>query len=89
MAPEVRMSVEEYLQLIERTASNVQRVGKAARTISRETKPVRKKARKAVRGMSEALKKANAKARKKNGDFKKGYDQAKVMRMAHQIRRRM
>ena len=88
MAAEVRMTVEEYLQLIEMTAANVQRVGKAARTIQKETRPARKRAGKAVKGMAAALKKANAKARKKNGSFKKGYDQARVMRMAHQIRRR-
>ena len=88
VAAEVRMTVEEYLQLIEMTAANVQRVGKAARTIKRETRPARKRAGKAVKGMAAALKKANAKARKKNGSFKKGYDQARVMRMAHKIRRR-
>ena len=49
MAAEVRMTVEEYLQLIEATASNVKRVGKAARTIKRETRPVRRRAGKAVK----------------------------------------
>ncbi len=88
MAPQVTMSVEEYLQLIERTAKNVQRVGKAGRTIARETRPVRRKAGKAVKGMASALKKANAKARKKDGSFRAGYDQARVMREAHKIRRR-
>ncbi len=88
MAAEVRMTVEEYLQLIERTASNGQRVGKAARTIKRETRPVRRKAGKAVHGMAAALKKANAKARKKNGSFKKGWSQARVMKEAHRIRRK-
>ena len=88
MVPEVRMTVEEYLDLLERTASNVKRVGRAARTIQKETRPARRKAGKAVKGMAAALKKANAKARKKNGSFKKGYDQARVMRMAHQMRRR-
>ncbi len=88
MVPEVRMTVEEYLDLLERTASNVKRVGRAARTIQRETKPARRKAGKAVKGMAAALRKANKIARKKNGSFKKGYDQARVMRMAHKIRRR-
>lgn len=87
MAAEVRMSVEEYLQLIEATAKNVKRVGKAARTIKRETKPVRRKAGKAAKGMARALKRANAKARKKNGSFKKGWSQARVMKEAHRIRR--
>ena len=88
LVPEVRMTVEEYLDLLERTATNVKRVGRAARTIQKETRPARRKAGKAVKGMAAALKKANAKARKKNGSFKKGYDQARVMRMAHQMRRR-
>jgi t-SNARE complex subunit (syntaxin) len=88
LVPEVRMTVEEYLDLLEKTASNVKRVGRAARTIQKETRPARRKAGKAVKGMAAALKKANAKARKKNGSFKKGYDQARVMRMAHQMRRR-
>ena len=88
MVPEVRMTVEEYLDLLERTAANVKRVGRAARTIQKETKPARRKAGKAVKGMAAALRKANKLARKKNGSFKKGYDQARVMRMAHKIRRR-
>ena len=88
MAAEVRMTVEEYLELLERTASNVKRVGKAARTIKKETRPIRRKAGKAAKGMASALKKANAKARKKDGSFRKGYDQARVMRMAHKIRRK-
>ncbi len=88
MAAEVRMTVEEYLELLERTASNVKRVGRAARTIKKETRPARRKAGKAVKGMAAALRKANKMARKKNGSFKKGYDQARVMRMAHKIRRR-
>tara|TARA_Y100001951_G_scaffold101874_1_gene107567 strand:- start:1031 stop:1285 length:255 start_codon:yes stop_codon:yes gene_type:complete len=83
------MSVEEYLRLVERTADNVKRVGKAARTISRETKPVRKKAGKALKGMKSALEKANAMARKKNGDFKKGWNQSKLMAKAHKIRKGM
>ena len=89
MAAEVRMTVEEYLDLLERTASNVKRVGRAARTIQKETRPARRKAGKAVKGMAAALRKANKMARKKNGSFKKGYDQARVMRMAHKIRRKM
>ena len=88
VAAEVRMTVEEYLDLLERTASNVKRVGRAARTIEKETRPARRKTGKAVKGMAAALKKANKIARKKNGSFKKGYDQARVMRMAHKIRRR-
>ena len=51
-------------------------------------KKVRRRAGKAVKGMGSALRKANKMARKKNGDFKKGWDQKKVMQTAHRIRRR-
>ncbi len=49
---------------------------------------VKKRTGVALKGMASALKKANSMARKKNGDFKKGWSQAKVMKKAHQIRRR-
>ena len=85
--PEVRMTVEEYLQLIERTASNVERVGKAARKIERTTRPGRKKAGKAAKGMAKAMKEANARLRTKSGKLRKGKTQADVARLAHKIRR--
>jgi len=55
------------------------------RSVDRRAK---KRAGVALKGMAAALKKANKMARKKNGDFKKGWSQAKVMKKAHQIRRR-
>ncbi len=55
------------------------------RSVDRKAK---KRAGTALKGMAAALKKANAQARKKNGSFKKGWTQAKVMKRAHQIRRR-
>ena len=67
MAAEVRMTVEEYLDLLERTATNVKRVGRAARSIQKETRPARRKAGKAVKGRAAARRKANKRARKKNG----------------------
>jgi hypothetical protein len=39
--------------------------------------------------MARALKKANAMGRKKAGGFKKGWSQGKIMRKAHQLRRKM
>ena len=86
--PEVRMTVEQYLELLELTANNVMRVGKATRTIERETRPVRKKAGKAAKGMGRAMKEANKRLRKKNGQLKKGKTQADVARLAHRIRRK-
>ncbi len=49
---------------------------------------IKRRTGKAVKGMAAALRKANKMARKKNGDFKKGWNQAKVMKTAHRIRRR-
>lgn len=40
-----------------------------------------------AKGMGAALREANRRARKKNGDFRKGYNQRRVMKMAHKIRR--
>jgi hypothetical protein len=87
LVPEVRMTVEEYLDLLERTAKNVGKVGKATRTIERETRPVRRKAGKAAKGLGKAMKEANKRLRKKNGQLKKGKTQADVARLAHKIRR--
>jgi hypothetical protein len=39
--------------------------------------------------MSRALVKANKMGRKKAGGFKKGWNQGKIMRKAHQLRRKM
>lgn len=59
---------------------------KADRVIKRK---VKRGATKASRKLGKALKEINKKARKKNGDFKKGYTQARVMRDAHKLARRM
>ena len=85
--PEVRMSVEEYLELLERTARNVERVGKATRKIERSTRPARKKAGKAAKGMGRAMREANKRLRTKSGKLRKGKTQADVARLAHKIRR--
>ena len=39
----------------------------------------------ASRKLSKSLKVVNAKARKKNGDFKKGYNQSRLMKEAHRL----
>lgn len=49
------------------------------------SKPKRKKNPKLARAMKEA----NARGRKKNGGFKKGYDQARIARLAQKILKRM
>ena len=39
--------------------------------------------------MAKALKEANVKAKKKNGDFKKGWDQSRLMSEAHRLKRKL
>lgn len=48
---------------------------------------VKKRAGVALKGMSAAMKKANARAKLKNGKFRKGWNQSKLMSYAHKIRR--
>ena len=48
-----------------------------------------RKARAGAKKMSKALKAANAKYRKKNGDLRAGRTQADIMRYAHKLRRKM
>ena len=59
---------------------------------SGERKVVRKTsalARKSRKNLSNALKEANARLRKKNGQLKKGKTQADVMRLAQRLKKKM
>ena len=79
---EVRMTMEEYLALTaERPRSEQVKV-------ARTTKSVKRKGKKDPK-MAKALERANSMGRKKNGGFKKGWDQAKIMSKAHKLRRKM
>ena len=51
--------------------------------------PAKKRTRKKDPKMSKAMKEANAKARKANGDYKKGWDRARVMSEAHRLKKKM
>jgi len=51
-------------------------------------KPKRRKRKKNPR-LARAMREANARGRKKNGGFKKGYDQARIARLAQRILKRM
>tara|TARA_R100000655_G_scaffold29224_1_gene59068 strand:+ start:368 stop:589 length:222 start_codon:yes stop_codon:yes gene_type:complete len=73
------MSLEEFLALTQ-GAGPVK-----TKTTRSKSKRVGKKDPK----MARALKKANALGRKKSGGFKKGYSQARIMKKAHQLRRKM
>lgn len=85
---EVRLSMEEYEALLaaSREFEGTGRLPSPAAV--KRMKPKRRRKGTPLKGMAAALKKANSMARKKDGSFKKGWSQAKVMKKAHQIRRR-
>lgn len=84
------MTVEEYLRLTGR-AGQLQYIDddtlskKASKRMVRKAKRSGKKDPK----MARALRKANSMGRKKSGGFKKGWSQGKIMKKAHQLRRKM
>ena len=80
---EVTMSLEEYLRLVGSASSDPNQKIRKVQKISK--KRVGKKDPK----MARALRKANAMGRKKSGGYKKGWSQGKIMKKAHQLKRRM
>lgn len=81
--PEVRMTMEEYLAIV----GNNHTVN-LTEPITSEQKSVSKKKRgstAASRKLSKALRVVNKKARKKNGDLKKGWSQSRIMKTAHRM----
>lgn len=76
-------------QLAKTLAGRACEVGvvRAGRASKKTAVRASRKVRKTAKGMAQALKEANKRARKANGEFRKGYDQKRVMQMAHKIRR--
>ncbi len=83
---EITMSLEEYLALIDQSGNRKQ-IAPPGSTFKASVK--RKRVGKKDPKMARALKKANSMGRKKSGGFKKGWSQGKIMKKAHQLRRRM
>ena len=77
----VTLTTEEYAELLAAASRS------APTSSSPSTTKRRSRKGRTAKGMGAALRKANKKARKKNGEFRKGYDQRRVMQMAHKIRR--
>ena len=82
----VTLTTEEYAELLSMSV----RSGEPARVVSAsaKSKPKRRGGKTDPR-MAKALKMANDRARKKNGDFRKGFNQKKLMELAHKIRRKL
>ena len=82
---EVRLTMEEYQALLRMQSS--ERESEGASLADRKAKPKRKGTPDPK--MAKALKKANALGRTKSGKLRKGYTQSKIMKKAHQLRRKM
>ena len=87
---DVTMSLEEYLRLVEdygvRPAKSR---GNLADLVKNPSPKKRKRVGKKDPKMARALRKANSMGRKKNGGLKKGWTQGKIMKKAHQLKKRM
>jgi hypothetical protein len=83
--PEVRMTVEEYLALLQTENTRTQ----PKMTKTSRVKPVGKRKGKKDPKMAKALRQANKIGRTKAGKLRKGYTQARIMKKAHQLRRKM
>ena len=93
VAAEVRMSVEDYLEIMRiigeqgpGIVSGVREVKKQGRRLTRS---VKKRTGKKDPKMAKALRKAKKMMRTKSGKLRKGASQAKIMKKAHQLRRKM
>jgi hypothetical protein len=80
------MSLEEYSRLIGMTEDFVP-LSPSEIKKGQRSKPKRKG--KKDPKMARALRKANSMGRKKSGGYKKGWSQGKIMKKAHQLRRKM
>jgi hypothetical protein len=90
---DMMLTPEEYMALMRLVTS--ERESEGATLALREesiTKPKRrrsKKQRASDKRSSEAFKKANETGRKKDGSFKKGYDQARIASLAQRLKKKM
>ena len=81
---EVRMTMEEYLQLLNGLSGDV--APPAAADLPEQ--PKKRKRRKNPR-LAKAVKEANARLRTAKGKLRKGKTQADVMRLAHKLLKKM
>ncbi len=83
---EVRLTMEEYQALLRMQSSERESEGTR---LSNRTRTKKKRVGKKDPKMARALRKANQIGRTKSGKLRKGYTQAKIMKKAHQLRRKM
>jgi hypothetical protein len=83
---EITMSLEEW-ESIKRLISS-ERESEGAHEEAVEKKKTTRKRTQNDRAMSRGLTEANAKAKLKNGSWRKGWNQSRVMDEAHRLRRK-
>ena len=81
---EVRMSMEEYLQLLNGLSGDV-----APATPTETLKQPKKRKGKKNPKLKKAVTEANKRLRTKSGKLRKGKTQADVMRLAHKLLKKM
>lgn len=84
---EIRMTLEEYEAL--RRMISSERESEGAELADRMDKPKKRKKTARDRAMKKAIPIANAKYKKKNGQFRNGRSQADVMRLANKLADKM
>ena len=84
---EIRMTLEEYEAL--RRMISSERESEGAELADRMDKPKKRKKTARDRAMKKAIPMANARYKKKNGQFRAGRSQADVMRYANKLADKM
>lgn len=90
MMAEVRMTMEEYLQLINGLNGNVilDNAKMSTESMTPPTPRTKRKRRKNPK-LARAVREANQRLRTKSGKLRKGKTQADIMRLAHKLLKKM
>ena len=93
MARDMMLTPDEYMALMRLIESERESEGSSLSQHEESiTKPKRrrsKKQRASDKRSSEAFRRANELGRKKDGSFKKGYDQARIASLAQRLKKKM
>jgi hypothetical protein len=91
IARDMMLTPDEYMALMRLVTSERESEGSSLSQRKEEPKKRRrsKKQRAADKKSSEAFRRANELGRKKDGSFKKGYDQARIAATAQRLKKKM
>jgi len=86
MGRNMMLTPDEYIALRRLIGSERESEGESLQS-RRPTPQSKPRSRKKDPKMARALRQANIRGRKKNGSLKKGWDQGRIMKTAHRIKR--